>query len=123
MTLSRKDAEATVLTGLVVLIYLASRLEWNVPLVGSSHRWAAAAILVVGMSTCAVGAVTSSIDADPVIGLFGLVGAVALGAAIWVFAAGSLTALTVLVVADVLLWLGSTIRHSLPEERGRRLAT
>src|SRR4051794_39073725 len=46
MTLSRKDVVATVLTVLVVLTFAATHEGWNVPLVGDSHRWAAAVILL-----------------------------------------------------------------------------
>jgi hypothetical protein len=42
MTLTRKDAVATGLTGLAVFVFLATREAWNVPPVGDSHRWAAA---------------------------------------------------------------------------------
>ena len=38
MTLTRKDAVATGLTGLAVFVSLATHEAWNVPLVGDSHR-------------------------------------------------------------------------------------
>src|SRR6516165_9070533 len=71
MMLTRKDAVATGLTGLAVFTYLATHEAWNVPLIGDSHRWAAAVILVLGIGACSVGArrVTSA--------LFGVLGGVA----------------------------------------------
>ena len=63
MTLTRKDAVATSLTGLAVLAFLATHEAWNVPLIGDSHRWAAAVIMVLGVGACAAGArrVTSTL--------------------------------------------------------------
>ena len=55
MTLTRKDALATVLTALAVLAFVAARESWNVWLVGSSYRWAALAIVLLGAVTCGLG--------------------------------------------------------------------
>lgn len=56
MTLTRKDAVATSLVGLAVLAFLATHEGWNVALIGDSHRWAAAVIMVLGVGACAAGA-------------------------------------------------------------------
>ena len=56
MTLTRKDATATVLTGLVVLTFIAAHQGWNVPLIGSSYRWAAVVVFALGAVTCGLGA-------------------------------------------------------------------
>ena|SRR5581483_6889260 len=116
MTLSHRDVEATVLTALAVLVYAATREGWNVPLVGNSHRWAAGAILLLGMGTCARGTMTR--------GVFSAILAV-LGVAAFVFAVGALWTgalgwTTMLIVVVVLLWLGATTRHA---AHGRPLAT
>ena len=55
MTLTRKDAVAAVLTALAVLAFVATHESWNVWLIGSSHRWAAGAIMVLGALTCGLG--------------------------------------------------------------------
>jgi hypothetical protein len=55
MSLTRKDAVATVLTALGVLAFFATHESWNVWLIGSSHRWAAVAITLLGALTCALG--------------------------------------------------------------------
>ncbi len=55
MTLTRKDAVAAVLTALAVLAFVATHQSWNVWLIGSSHRWAAGAIMVLGALTCGLG--------------------------------------------------------------------
>ena len=47
MTLTRKDAVATGLAALAVFVFLATHEAWNVPLVGDSHRWAAAVIMAL----------------------------------------------------------------------------
>ena len=55
MTLTRKDAVATALTVLVVLVFLTTHEGWGVWLIGSSHRWATGAIALLGMATCGLG--------------------------------------------------------------------
>jgi hypothetical protein len=69
MTLTRKDAVVTGLTGLAVLAFLATHEGWNVPLAGDSHRWAAAVIVALGIGACSVGA--RRVDSA----LFGVLGA------------------------------------------------
>ena len=116
MMLSRKDVAATGLTALVVLTFSATHEGWNVWLVGGSHRWAAAAIFVLGALTCGLGrpgrgAITRTLAALGVVAL--LLGALSL-------ATGSLTLLSLLVVDIVLLWAVSTLRHF---GQGRTAAT
>jgi hypothetical protein len=48
VSLTRKDAEATLLTVLIVLVFAAAHQGWNVWLIGGSERWAAGTILVLG---------------------------------------------------------------------------
>ena len=55
MTVTRKDVAATALTALVVLVFIATHEGWDVPLIGDSHRWAAAAITLIGAVTCGLG--------------------------------------------------------------------
>jgi hypothetical protein len=108
MTLTRKDVAATALTMLVVLVFVATHESWSVPLVGDSHRWAAAAILLLGIGTCAQG----SPDKGLVMTLLASLGILALILGLIAFATGSLTPLSLLVVDIVALWLASTIRHA-----------
>jgi hypothetical protein len=104
MALTRRDAVATLLTALVVAVFLATHEGWNVWLVGDSHRWAAAAITVLGVATCALG--TSRAATSMALGATaGVLSIVAL-------VTGSLTALSLLVLADVVLWLVSLARHA-----------
>ena len=107
MTLGRKDAAATVLTALVVLTFFATHGGWNVWLVGASHRWAAGAILVLGMATCSLG----SPERSGATRLLAALGMAALAFAVWALATGSLTPLSLLVVDVVALWAASTLRH------------
>src|SRR4051812_2590508 len=55
MRLTGRDIAATALTALVVLTFAATHESWSVPLVGDSHRWAAAAVALLGVLTCALG--------------------------------------------------------------------
>ena len=108
MTLTRKDLVATALTTLVVLVFAATHEGWGVPLVGGSHRWAAAAILLLGMATCAQG----SPGKGPVTTLLAALGVSALVLGAIALVSGSLTPLSLLVVDIVALWLLSTARHA-----------
>jgi hypothetical protein len=112
MSLTRKDVAATVLTALAVLVYIAAHESWNVWLIGSSHRWAAGAMLLLGMVTCSLGQAGKDMATHPTTRLLALVGTLALVFAVWAIATGSLTALSLLAVAIVVLWAGSTVRHA-----------
>jgi hypothetical protein len=122
MTLTRKDAVATGIVGLAVLAFLATHEAWNVPVIGDSHRWAAAVILVLGVGACSVGArrTTSA--------LFSVLGGAAFGLAVLALITGSLTPLWLLVADMVVMWAITTLRHAHapPEHRappGRPVAT
>jgi hypothetical protein len=106
--LTRKDAAATGLTALVVLTFVATHESWNVPLVGSSHRWAAAAIVLLGIATCGLGSPSrdAAAKASTVLGIL------ALPLAVLALAVGSLTVLALLVADTVLLWALATARHA-----------
>jgi hypothetical protein len=106
MTLTRKDGVATGLVGLAVLAFLATHEAWNVPLIGDSHRWAAAVILALGIAACAAGARrTTSV-------LFGTLGAAAFVFAVLALVTGSLTPLSLLVADMLVMWAVSTVRHA-----------
>jgi hypothetical protein len=106
MTLTRKDAVATTLTGLAVLAFLATHEAWNVPLIGGSHRWATAVIMLLGVGACSVGArrVTSA--------LYGVLGGAAFVLGALALITGSLTPLSLLVADMVVMWAIATVRHA-----------
>lgn len=108
MTLTRKDVAATALTALAVLAFAATHEGWGVPLVGDSRRWAAGAIFLLGMSTCALG--SPSRGAGTMV--LSALGTLALGLAVLTLLTGSLTPLSLLVVDIVALWAASTVRHA-----------
>ena len=107
MRLTAKDGVATLLTALAVLTLAATHESWNVWLVGSSHRWATAAIGVLGIATCSLGR-----RQEEGYRLFAALGTVTLGLFVWAIVSGSLTALSLLVAANAVLWLGATARHA-----------
>lgn len=106
MTLTRKDAVATSLTGLAVLAFLPTHESWDVPLIGASHRWAATVILVLGIGACSAGArrITSA--------LFSVLGAGAFVLAILALITGSLAPLSLLVADIVVMSAIATVGHS-----------
>jgi hypothetical protein len=108
MTLTSKDLGATLLTAAAVLVFFATHEGWNVWLVGDSHRWAAGAVLALGMMTCGLG----SPSKDAFSKVLAVLGASALVLAILAIATGSLTPLSLLVADIVTLWALSTYRHA-----------
>ena len=108
MTLNRKDAAATALTVLAVAVFAATHEGWGVWLVGDSHRWAAAVIGVLGVAACSQGTPSKDTAAK----LMSVIGAIAGALAVVAVASGSLTPLSLLVAAIVLLWAVSTWRHA-----------
>jgi hypothetical protein len=113
-TTSRKDAVATVLTGLAVLTYFATHQEWNVWLVGDSRRWAAGVILVLGAVACGLGngADTMSVRPWDLETKFTVtLGVIATALGITALVTGSLTPLSLFVIAIVALWAMSTVSH------------
>jgi hypothetical protein len=107
MTLTRKDAAATALTVLVVLIFAAAHESWGVPLFGDSHRAAIVAIAVLGVLTCALG----SPGEDRATKLLSGLGAIALVLTLVALSFNSLTVLALLVADIVVMWVASTLRH------------
>ena len=108
MTLTRKDFAATFLTAMALLLFAAAHESWNVWLIGSSNRWAAALILLLGWLTCMLGSPTN----DKTSMVLAAVGIIALGAGVWAIWTASITALSLLAVAIVVLWIGATMRHA-----------
>ena len=92
---------------LVVLTFVATHQGWDVPLVGDSHRWAAAVILVLGAVTCGLGSLEPLEDHK----LSSTLGVLAFVFAVLALATGSLTPLSLLVADIVALWALATVRH------------
>ena len=112
MTLTRKDAAATVLTALAVLVFAAVRQSWNVWLIGSSNRWAAGVVLLLGIGACTMGTAGDEMGKQTSTRVLAGIGALSLLFGLWALVTGSLTALALLVVCTVALWAGSTLRHA-----------
>ena len=106
MTLTRKDAVATGFIGLAVFVFLATHEAWNVPLVGDSHRWAAAVIIALGIGACSAGARRVN---SP---LFAVLGGAAFALGGLAVLIGSLTALSLLVADMLVMWAITTFRHA-----------
>jgi hypothetical protein len=107
MTLTHKDAGATALTILVVLTFFATHEGWNMWLVGGSHRWAAGAIMLLGLATCALGSPGAGIATK----LFAALGVLAFVLGVLAVVTASLTPLSLLVAVIVVLWAAATLRH------------
>jgi len=112
MTRTGKDVAATIVTAAAVLVFAAAYSSWSVWLVGSSTRWAAGAILLLGLGACALGSPDTS-GKDKATELLAVVGIVALALAIFTLISGAMGGLMLLIVADVVLWVAATARHHL----------
>ena len=91
---------------------MATHESWNVWLIGSSHRWAAGAIIVLGALTCGLGSAGKSKGRDAATTLLAAVGVASLVFAVWALWTASLTPLSLLVVSIVVLWAGLALRHA-----------
>lgn len=108
MALTRKDGAATALTILVVLTFLATHQGWNVWLVGDSHRWAAGAIMALGLATCGLGSPGTGVATK----ICATLGILAVGLGVLALVTASLTPLSLLVVDTVVLWALATWEHA-----------
>jgi len=104
MTLTWKDAAATVLTTLAVLVYAAAHQ--------SSNRWAAGVVLLLGIGACSLGTAGEEMGRHSSTRALAALGALSLVFGLWALVTASLTALALLVVCTVVLWAGSTLRHA-----------
>ena len=112
MTLTWKDGAATVFTALAVLAFAAAQQSWNVWLIGSSNRWAAAVVLLLGVGACSLGSAGEEMGRHTSTRVLAAIGSLSLLCGLWALAMGSLAALALLVVCTVALWAGSTVRHA-----------
>ncbi|MGZ4398820.1 MAG: hypothetical protein ACXVZ1_10455 [Gaiellaceae bacterium] len=118
MKLTLRDAAATVVTGLIVLTFAATHEGWGVPLVGDSRRWAAGAILLLGMVACSIDGAAVTARFEPGgrgvgTAVLATLGAASLALAVVAIATGSLTVLSLLVAVVLVLWAASTTGHVL----------
>lgn len=113
MGVTRKDVTATLLTLLVVLVFLATYEGWSVPLVGDSQRWATGVIALLGMATCSLGSPSQGLAKDTATKLLAALGITAVVLTVLALWTGSLVPLALLVTDIVVLWAVSTFRHVL----------
>jgi hypothetical protein len=111
-----RDIVATVLTALAVIAYAATHEEWNVYLIGGSHRWATGAIVLLGAAVFAIEAFRASVP--PM--LFAMLGTLAVVMAGLAFWTASLTPISILAAAVACLWLATTF-EDVREHAPRRL--
>lgn len=116
MRLTWKDAVSTVFMAAIAVIYVAflnSTTAWLI----SSARGTAAAVLVLGaVGGCAMSAAAEQYQdrrARTYTSFAGVLGAIALVAGVTALITASTTALAILVVATLALWLAATVRHAL----------
>ena len=109
MTFDRlRDLLATLLVALALLVFFTTHQGWNVWLIGDSHRWAAGAITILGVAAFLLG--IESMRAAVV--AFATLGMAEAALASLAILTGSLTPLSLLVVAIAIVWLAATARHA-----------
>jgi hypothetical protein len=109
MALTRKDLAATVIAGLVVLVYAANVQGWWYL---GGNRWAAVTMSAIGALGCPLGARIEAKAARGPIVLLGLLGATALAFVVIAIATAAQWALLALAIVLVALWAGTTVRHA-----------
>lgn len=115
MRITLRDAGATLVTAAVVTGYvgLVAGASW-MPI--TSVRWYAVLFLLVGQSTCTIGAADALADGTTR-GAGYLLGPIALVAAVAAVITGNAGVLGVSILCMALLWLVTTSRHAV---RGHR---
>ena len=112
MALTHKDLAATALTALMVACLVATAQDSSVPLIGSSHRWAAGAVLLLGVAGCSLGSAAEVAENRLLMAVFAVLGTATLAAGLWGVIGGGLLAVELLVAGNVVLWGVSTLRHA-----------
>ena len=107
MEIDRNDRTVLGLAILVATVFVTTAAGWGVPLIGDSHRWAAALIVLLALAAGALSAPGSQ-PRSYVLG--GLV-LVAFLFAVLAFATASLASLALFVVVLLLLIAASMGRH------------
>ena len=102
MTAVRKDLATTLATALAVLVYATTHEGWEIWLIGDDHRWAAAAIVLLGLVPFILLRSTGA--------SYLRLAVIAAMFAVLAFMTGELTALSLLVTTIVVLWLISVVR-------------
>ena len=118
MEVNRTDRKVLGLAILIVAVFVTTYAGWGVPLIGSSHRWAAGVIVLLGLAAAALCSPGSEARSYALAGLV----IVAFLAAVLAFATASTAALALLVIALVALIAISIGRH-LRHTAGRPAAT
>ena len=116
MALTRKDVAATFFAALAVVVAVAAYEGWDVPLIGSSHRFAVAAVGLLGIAACACGSPDRGVRTTALSGL----GTVALALVLAGLVSGAPTLILMLAVVIAVLWALTTVRHLVPERAGQR---
>ena len=109
METNRTDRKVLGLAILIAGVFVVALADWGVPLIGSSNRWAAAVIVVLGVIA---GALSSPGSDSRSYTLGGLLIIAFLGA-ILAFATASTAALALFVIALLALIATSAGRHHL----------
>lgn len=110
MEIDRNDRKVLGLAILIAAVFVTTAVGWGVPLIGDSHRWAAAVIVLLALAAGALSAPGSQ-PRSYILGGFVLL---AFLFAVLTFATGSLASLALFVVALLVLIgasMGLHMRH------------
>jgi len=110
MTLTRRDAIATVLGLLVIGVYVANTHSWRFL---ESNRWAALSIGILGMAMCSLGNRYESTWTTTVTSVtLSVLGVAALVLLVLALVIGSQLLLGALTLVTLALWVGATVHHA-----------
>ncbi|HEY7691011.1 MAG TPA: hypothetical protein VH816_01580 [Gaiellaceae bacterium] len=107
MSLTRRDAVASVLAALGVVVYAGNAQgTWYL----GSNRWAIATLFAIGIAGCTLGRMEAKQRTWAVV--LATLGVAALAIAVAGLVTGSHALLSALLVVQLALWLGATLRHA-----------
>jgi hypothetical protein len=118
MSLSIKDAISTILAAAAAGILYVQMQNLSTPLL-SSNRLAALALLIIGAVTCAVGNQAPNqafSKSNPTLMIISILAVLSLVAAAWALITGSQIMVVALAVIILVMWLVTTLRHSLTKQ-------
>ena len=112
--LTRKDLFGTVVAALVVLVYAANVQDWWYL---GSNRWGAVTMTAIAAVGCPLGARIDEVKLSGRFIVLGLLGVAALVLGVLAIVSAAQWALLALATVVVVLWAGTTFRHTLTPRR------
>ena len=110
MNLGWKDLIGTIGTGIVAMIGYLNYKGLNITLI-SNNRWASAIMLVIGLVTCALSGRVDNGLTGTYMSIMGAMGFITMLLGILGIITGNRSVVLAMVLAIILLWIITTLKH------------